>query len=462
MLDAMSRAIERLSARDVLFADIRHEVRSATRLAVVNSALRKFDRTNRAGTVARVLVGECWGQASTTQAVTASSLKELLSEALRMATAGARYSKKRIEISHVRPLTMSVHQKMKEDPQTVSDEEKLSFLVELDKAQKVDDRVVNTNSVYDESRVDTRLANSAGSRLEWDEIRMRAVVQSVAREGPKVQFDFAVKDGLAGYELVRAIDANDFAGGCGRGAVDLLSAAKPPSGEMTVVTDGDISGLIAHEVCGHASEADEVVKGRSFLTGLAGVRVASEAVTLVDDGTIEGLRGTVPFDSEGTSASRTEIIGRGEYKGYLHTLETSTRMGVRPTGNGRAQDYNHRVFARMTNTYFDVGEWTDEEIFQDTKDGLYVVKMTSGMEDVVGGGVQCLALKGYIIKNGELKTLVRGMALTGKVLDVLKTVDAVGDTLVFSGGTCGKGEEDFIPVSSGGPHMRARMVVGGG
>jgi TldD protein len=116
----------------------------------------------------------------------------------------------------------------------------------------------------------------------------------------------------------------------------------------------------------------------------------------------------------------------------------------------------------MTNTFFDAGDWKDDEIIADTKDGLYVNKSLSGMEDVVGGGVQCSALKGYVIKNGEPTQLVRSMTLAGKVLDILKTVDAVGNTLQFSAGTCGKGEEDFIPVSSGGPHMRMEMMVGGG
>jgi TldD protein len=137
-------------------------------------------------------------------------------------------------------------------------------------------------------------------------------------------------------------------------------------------------------------------------------------------------------------------------------------MGVAPTGNGRAQDYNRRIFARMTNTFFDTGDWKDDDIIADTRDGLYVVKFLTSMEDVVGGGVQCSALKGYIIKNGELTQLVRSMTLTGKVLEILKTVDAVGSSLAFTTGNCGKGEEDYVPVSSGGPHIRAEMVIGGG
>ena len=277
-----------------------------------------------------------------------------------------------------------------------------------------------------------------------------------------MHFEYDVKGGRAGYELIQQIDPNEFGGKCSKGALELLDAEKPPSGKMSVVVDGGISGLIAHEVCGHASEADEVVKGRSFLTGQVGKNLGTEHVTMVDDGTLEGVSGSFPFDSEGTPASRTMIIENGVFKGYMHTLETAILMGVSPTGNGRAQDYNRRIFARMTNTFFDKGDWKDDDIIADTKEGLYVIKAMSGMEDVVGGGVQCSALKGYIIKNGELTQLVRSMSLAGKVLDILQTVDAVGNNLEFWGGTCGKGEEDFLPVSSGGPHMRADMVVGGG
>ena len=277
-----------------------------------------------------------------------------------------------------------------------------------------------------------------------------------------MQFDYGSRTSLAGFEFIRGIDSVSFAEECAKGALDLLSAEKPPSGQMNVILDGDIAGLVAHEVCGHASEADEVVKGRSFLTNMTDVQIGSEFVSMVDDGSIPGLSGTLPFDSEGTPGSRTVIIENGIFKGYLHNLETAILMGVAPTGNGRSQDYNRRIFARMTNTFFDKGNWSNDEIIEDTKDGVYVVKSHSGMEDVVGGGVQVTALKGYLIKNGEKTTLLRSMALSGKVLDILKTIDAVGNKLDFSGGTCGKGEEDFIPVTSGGPHMRGTMMVGGG
>ena len=458
----MAKVIDDLSEKDVAFADIRQESRASTQIMVVNGDLRRFSRATKAGTVARALVGECWGMASTSEALTIEICKNLLSDAAKSAKANAKFSRKNLDFSSIKPIEKSVWQKSKVDPAEVSTEEKLEFVMALDKGQKTDDRIVNTNSVYNDAKLVFRLVNTAGSRLEWDELRTLAIVQPIARQGDRMHFDFDVKGGRAGYEVIQQIDPDSFSAECSKGALELLTAEKPPSGKMSVVVDGGISGLIAHEVCGHASEADEVVKGRSFLTGQVGNKLGTEHVTMVDDGTLEDVSGGFPFDSEGTPASRTMIIEDGVFKGYLHTLETAIMMGVTPTGNGRAQDYNRRIFARMTNTFFDKGDWKDEDIIADTKEGLYVVKASSGMEDVVGGGVQCSALKGYIIKNGETTQLVRSMSLAGQVLDILKTVDAVGNNLEFWGGTCGKGEEDFLSVSSGGPHMRAEMVVGGG
>jgi TldD protein len=462
MLDIMDKAIDEIEQKDVSFADMRQEHRASTQISVSNGTLRVFNRATRAGIVARALVGECWGMASIFEPPSTKVCRQILAEAIKSARANARFSRKHLDFSGVKPIERKVWQDCKVDPDNVSSEEKLRFAMDLDAAQKTDERIINTNSMYNDTKIVFNLVNTAGSRLEWDEIRTFVAVQPVAREGDRMQFDINVRGGLLGYEIAQGIDPEKFSAETSKGALDLLGAKKPPSGSMTVIADGDISGIIAHEVCGHASEADEIVKRRSFLTDMVDVEVGTELVTMVDDGTLKNGRGSYPFDSEGTPSSRTVIIEKGIFKGYMHTLETASIMGVRPTGNGRAQDYNRRVFARMTNTFFDTGDWKNDEIIADTKDGLYVVRGTSGMEDVVGGGVQCSALKGYVIKNGETTQLVRSMSLAGKVLEILKTVDAVGDKLDFSEGVCGKGEEDLVPVSTGGPHMRMQMVVGGG
>jgi TldD protein len=462
MLDTMINALDSFSEKDVSFADIRLEDRSGTNFTVTNSALRSFNRTSKAGAVARSLVGECWGTASSSLPLSKKGYLDLLEKATKMARTCLKYSRREIDLSGITGIEKTIWQKVKEDPSTVSTEEKIEFVMDLDKAIQIDEKIATSTSAYQDARRVYRLVNTVGSKLEWDESRVRVMAQAMAREGNNLQLDYNIHDGTGGFELARSINPVEFGSEAAKGAIELLSAEKPPSGKLTTVIDGNIAGLIAHEVCGHASEADEVVKGRSFLTGLVGTKIGTDYVSMIDDGTLKGPLGSFPFDSEGTPASRNTIIEKGIFKGYLHTLETAVLMGVSPTGNGRAQDYNRRIFARMTNTFFDVGDWKDEEIIEDTKNGLYIIKGTSGMEDVVGGGVQATALKGYLIKNGEKTRLVRRLSIAGSVLDILKTVDAVGSNLTFNGGNCGKGEEDFIPVSSGGPHMRVELMVGGG
>jgi TldD protein len=345
----------------------------------------------------------------------------------------------------------------------VDTQEKLRFVKALDSAQaKADKRVVNRTSNYVETTRNYELVNGFGSELQWNEVRTIFLAMSVVSEAGKLETSYGRKYGTAGYELVKETDPNEFGGKVAKEAAEMLSAAKPPSGFMPVIVDPDIAGLLAHEVMGHASEADEVIRQRSFLSDVVGKQVGSELVTMVDDGTIKQAYGSIPFDSEGTPSSRTTIIKDGVYRGFMHSLETAGEFKTQPTGNARAQDYNRRVFVRMTNTFFEPGDSAFDELIADTKEGLLAIKGISGMEDPVGGGFQGRVLKGYLIKNGEKKELVRSFTLTGKALDILKTVDMVGKKLELDGGHCGKGEEDWVPVTTGGPFMRARIIVGGG
>jgi TldD protein len=182
---------------------------------------------------------------------------------------------------------------------------------------------------------------------------------------------------------------------------------------------------------------------------------------MVDDGTVPQARGSIPFDDEGTPSSRTTIIKDGVYQGYMQSLETAAEMGVSPTGNGRAQSYDRRVWVRMTNTFFEKGDQTLDEMIADVKYGVLTDRMISGMEDPVGGGFEAKALRGFLIENGRVTKLLRSFTLTGNALEILRTGDAVGNKVELDGGSCGKGIEDWVPVSSGGPHCRFKIVLGG-
>ena len=459
MLDTLEKLVDYVRKLGVDYCDARFEHRETLQISTTNGSIRAISRNVRSGVSVRTFLNGHWGYASSTE-LSWENLKSAAEKAVKIAKSFK--NEKKIDLN---PIVVEKKYKppIKIDPREIDLKEKIDLLLELDKAQrKADNRIVNSNVRYRELYTNYMLVNSEGSKIEWTEIRTGIVAMPVSFEAGKMQSSYFVKSGTRGYELIKEVDPNVEGEKVAKEAVELLSAEKPPGGYLTVIVDPDIAGLLAHEVMGHASEADEIVKKRSFLTGIVGEKVGSELVTMVDDGTIPGAHGTIPFDSEGTPSSRTVIIENGVYKGYMHNLETAAMMNVKPTGNGRAQDYNRRVWVRMTNTFFEKGDWSLEEIISETKEGLLAMKALEGMEDPVGGGFEARALKGYIIKKGERKALVRSFTLTGKALDILKTVDAVSKDFELQGGYCGKGEEDFVPVSTGGPYMRAKILIGGG
>jgi TldD protein len=269
----------------------------------------------------------------------ADSLLEATEKAVKMAKHNAGKTKKEVSLESMVTIKKSIEAHVKKNPEDVDSDTKLEFTMDLSKAQKVDDRVVNTNSRYGEKIYKFGLVNSLGSELEWSEIRTLAVAHSIAAEGTKREFSYDVDDGTRGYELIDEVDPNAMGEKVGSEAVELLSAKRPPNGMMTVVADPDISGMLAHEVMGHASEADEVVKNRSFLTSMVGKRVATDNISMVDDGTYPGANGTIPFDSEGSPSANTLIIENGIYRGYMQSLETSSEMNRQREGRGLLKAY---------------------------------------------------------------------------------------------------------------------------
>jgi TldD protein len=458
MQDILASAVERMRSKGAQFCDARWQSIEKTMVVVVDGGVRTLSDDRSAGVCLRARIDGSWGYASVIDPSSESVLDASI-RAVRSARSGTATGK---AIPNRKALQAKVRAPVKVHPSQIPLEEKLSIVFDLDKAQKVGPQVVNTNSMYREEVRNNILCNSLGDELEWEEVRLRLIGQTITSDGTATEMYYDGIDGSAGFEMVKGSDVMALGRRIGDEAVKMLRAKRAPSGAVTCISDPMISGLLAHEVMGHASEADEIVKRRSFLTDAVGKKVASEQITMVDDGTFPGAHGYIPFDDEGTPSSRTKIIENGVYRGYMQTLETAAEMGVDPTGNGRAQDYGRRVWVRMTNTFFEKGDMKLEEMLEGVKFGVLCDKMVSGMEDPVGGGFEAKALRGHLIENGEMTTMLRSFTLTGKALDILRTVDAVGDKVELDGGNCGKGIEDWVPVSSGGPYCRSTIVLGGG
>ncbi|MEA3274457.1 MAG: metalloprotease TldD, partial [Pseudomonadota bacterium] len=222
-------------------------------------------------------------------------------------------------------------------------------------------------------------------------------------------------------------------------ALTNLEATDAPAGTMTVVLGPGWPGVLLHEAVGHGLEGDFNRKGTSAFAGRMGERVAAPGVTVVDDGTLPGRRGSLNLDDEGTSTQNTVLIEDGILCGYMQDKLNARLMGVEPTGNGRRESYAHLPMPRMTNTYMLAGDKNPEEIIASVDKGLYAVNFGGGQVDITSGKFVFSASEAYLIENGKIGRPVKGATLVGNGPDVLTRVSMVGDDLKLDQGvgTCG-------------------------
>ncbi|HKC84245.1 MAG TPA: metalloprotease TldD, partial [bacterium] len=242
-----------------------------------------------------------------------------------------------------------------------------------------------------------------------------------------------------------------------------LAAVAAPAGAMTVVLGPGWPGILLHEAIGHGLEGDFNRKGVSAFAGRLGQKVASELVTVVDDGTIPNRRGSLNVDDEGTPTSRNVLIYRGVLCSYMQDKLNARLMGMKATGNGRRESYAHPPMPRMTNTFMLAGEEAPEDILRSVKQGLYAVAFGGGQVDITSGKFVFSASEAYLIEDGQVTKPVKGATLIGNGPDALTRVTRVGHDLQLDEGigTCGK-DGQSVPVGVGLPTIRIDgMTVGG-
>ncbi len=244
-------------------------------------------------------------------------------------------------------------------------------------------------------------------------------------------------------------------------ALLMLDAKPAPAGAMPVVLAGEAGGTLIHEACGHGLEIDIIKKDFSVYEGKLGQKVASEAVTLIDDGTIPEAYGTTEYDDEGTKTKKNVLIKNGILEAYLTDIYANIYYGVELTGNGRRQSYKDIPIPRMTNTYIAAGDKSPQEILDKVKEGLYVVKMGGGQVNPTSGDFVFHAEEAYIIKDGKVKDPVKGAILTGNGPMVLENIVEVADDLYFMPGVCGK-DGQHVPVTDGQPTVLISKIIVGG
>ena len=242
-----------------------------------------------------------------------------------------------------------------------------------------------------------------------------------------------------------------------------LEARPAPAGTMTVVLGPGWPGVLLHEAVGHGLEGDFNRKGSSAFCGRMGQRVASPGVTVVDDGTLPGRRGSLSVDDEGTPTQRTVLIEDGVLRGYMQDSLNARLLGMPLTGNARRESFAHVTLPRMTNTYMLAGPHDPGEIIASVPKGIYATNFGGGQVDITSGKFVFSAAEAYLIENGKVTHPVKGATLIGNGPDVLTRVSMIGNDLELDSGigTCGK-EGQSVPVGVGQPTLRIDGLTVGG
>jgi len=293
---------------------------------------------------------------------------------------------------------------------------------------------------------------------------VRLNVSVVAGEGERQEVGTHGVGGRLGYgEHLAPENWQGYVDQALRQALVNLDSVPAPAGEMQVVLGPGWPGILLHEAIGHGLEGDFNRKQTSAFSGLLGERVASPGVTVVDDGTLAGRRGSLSVDDEGTPTSCTVLIENGILKGYMQDRLNARLMGMAATGNGRRQSFAHMPMPRMTNTYMLGGSAAPEEILAGVKRGLYAVSFGGGQVDIVSGKFVFTCTEAYLIEDGKVGRPVKGATLIGNGPDVLTRVRAVGNDMKLDTGigTCGKSGQG-VPVGVGQPTLLIDGLTVGG
>ena len=353
-----------------------------------------------------------------------------------------------------------------DDPiDAMGNEAKVEALRAVDRFLRAADPRVQQVTVSLSGGVDTVLVARSDGVLAGD-VRplVRMNVQVIVEQNGRRESGYAGFGGRYGYEELLAGDKPEkFAREALRQALVNLEAVDAPAGVMPVVLGAGWPGVLLHEAVGHGLEGDFNRKGTSAFSGRIGERVAAPGVTVFDDGTEIGRRGSLTVDDEGTPTERTILIEDGILVGYMHDRMSARLMGMTATGNGRRQSYAHMPMPRMTNTAMLGGQHKREEMIASTKRGLYCANFGGGQVDITNGKFVFQCTEAYLIEDGKITTPVKGATLIGDGPSALTRVTMIGDDFDFDAGVgvCGKSGQS-VPVGVGQPSLKLTGLTVGG
>jgi len=343
-------------------------------------------------------------------------------------------------------------------------EAKVALLEKLEKkCRALDPRIVQVMASLAGEYEVILIARSDGGVAADVRPLVRLSVQVIAEQNGRRETGASGGGGRTDYSHFTDEVLDGYASQAVSQALTNLESRAAPAGTMSVVLGPGWPGVLLHEAVGHGLEGDFNRKGSSAFSGRIGERVAARGVTVVDDGTLPGRRGSLTVDDEGNPTQRNVLIEDGVLRGYMQDSLNARLMKMPVTGNARRESFAHLTLPRMTNTYMLAGSHDPAEIIRSVKKGLYATNFGGGQVDITNGKFVFSAAEAFLIEDGKVTHPVKGATLIGNGPDALTRVSMIGNDLKLDTGigTCGK-EGQSVPVGVGQPTLRIDGLTVGG
>ena len=450
-IDLLEKVIEKTTPK-VDYMDIRSGIGNSTSIIMKDGDVEEINTGMSLGARIRVLNNGAWGFAYTTDL---SKINEITETAIKL----SKSLKGDVELSESEVIKDKIAVDVEIPFKDISIEEKKEIMKEANDAATID-KVNSTTVGYADTEVNELFMNSEGSQIQIKTSRVRMALNASATNGEIIQFGHGSMGGVKGFEAIAGRDIEEFGRTIGEKAVRLLDAKPAPSGKFPVIADPELTGVLVHEALGHAVEGDLILQNDSILKDKVGEMIASDIVNIFDDASLKEGFGFYPYDVEGVKTKPNQLVKDGKLISLLNSRETASQLNMQSSGNARSI-ISEKPIVRMSNTYLQPGDNTFEELIEDIPDGIYLKGSRGGQVDTGKGIFQFNAAEGYLIENGEIKTPLRDVSLSGNILETLKNIDAVGNDFKLSVGFCGK-DGQTAPVGDGGPHTRILNALVGG
>ena len=438
------------------FADVYVENRIARSIVMEESRFKSAEFGVTQGAGVRVIAGDKTGYAYTEEIT-----EEALLRAAEVASYIARGTPTCDVVSIGSPTVRETFGTVRLPLEDIADNRRLEIMERANQAAlDYDSRIAMASINYNDEVRGRVIANSEGVYLSDEQPLLFFIVQTLGVGNGTRHMGRERLSRHSGFEMFDEVTPEEVAQTCARESIAMLEAEAAPAGRMNVVMQNGWGGVLVHEAVGHPLEADNIAREIGAFTGKMGQKVASDVFTMVDDGSIPNMRGTIDFDDEGTQARKNVLIEDGVLRAYMTDILSAKQLGLDRTGNGRRESFRYIPIPRMTNTFIDRGDSEPADILASTESGLYVQSLSGGSVNPITGEFNFTCREAYLIENGQKTTPVKGATLVGNCIDVVSSVDAVGNDLAFGPGICGKGQA--AEVSAGQPTLRVRGINVGG